>query len=440
MLVFRVEYLITVDQKDAFCKTVTSFNNLLKTIDGVTVSKNELRFEHLAIHYEVQAGEILSDKQRFFHLRLTFPDESHLPEFEAFLKALRGLLHKASGKPPQTLWDGISFHFAQKAYPLVHELENTMRKLITKFMLINVGLGWTREAVPKEVVESVRSKDAKLDHNYLYEVDFIQLSNFLFKEYSTVNSVVLIDRLRKANNISDLDLVELKLAIPRSNWDRYFSALVNCESEYLRIRWERLYERRNQIAHNRPVSRSEYDEIAVLCGELGPKLQQAIDALDQVTVAEDDRELVSENAAVSKSAGYGEFLLAWSNLHRHLFLLASLTAASDESRKKLLQLQNNVRSLLNLVTKRYGFLTTGQRADLLELFKLRNVLVHQPDVIVPEPVLARHIESINILTATVKARIAQIQATGVVPVVELDSIGDDDDVSSNGANGHTVAD
>ncbi len=54
--------------------------------------------------------------------------------------------------------------------------------------------------------------------------------------------------------------------------------------------------------------------------------------------------------------------------------------------------------------------------------------------------LARHIESINIHTATVKARIAQIQATGVVPVVELDAIGDDDDISSNGTNGHTVAD
>lgn len=427
---FKVEYLMTVDQKDAFCKTVAAFNNLLKTIDGVSVSKNELRFGNLTIHCEVQTGEILSDKQRYFHLRLSFSDESRLAEYEAFLKSLRGVLHKASGKPPQTLWDGISFHYALKAYPVIHELENTMRKLITKFMLISVGLGWTKEAVPKEVIESVRSKDAKLDHNYLYEVDFIQLSNFLFKEYSTINSVVLIERLRKANDIADLDLTELKLAIPRSNWDRYFSGVVNCESEYLRVRWERLYERRNQIAHNRPVSRSEFDDITILYSELGPKLQQAIEALDQVTVAEDDRELVSENAAVSKSVGYGEFLTAWSNLHRHLFLLASLAAPASD-RKKLLEHQNNVRSLLNFVAKRYRILTIAQRADLLELFKLRNVLVHQPDVIVPDALLSRSIEAINGHTAIVKTHITQVQESGLTQEIHGEASTDDDDANEN---------
>jgi len=175
-----VEYLITVDQRDAFCKTTTAFNNLLKTLDGVFLSKTELKFENLLIYYELQTGEILNDKQRYFHVKFSSSTESLLNDFESFLKSIRTLLQKASGKPLQTLWDGVSFHYAQRAYPLVHELENTMRKLITKFMLTNVGLGWTTEAIPKEVIESVRSKSAKLDHNYLYEVDFIQLSNFPF--------------------------------------------------------------------------------------------------------------------------------------------------------------------------------------------------------------------------------------------------------------------
>lgn len=407
---YRVEFLITVDQKDDFCRSVEAFKNLLSSIDHVSLTKTELKFENLTLSYEIQSGEISKDKLRYFHIKLICLDGSKLKEFESFLKSIRSLFHKASGKPPQTLWDGISFNFAQRAYPLVHEIENTMRKLITKFMLINVGLGWTRDAIPKEVADSVRSKDAKLDHNYLYEVDFIQLSNFLFKEYSTISSVVLIEKLRKANDIADLDLQEMKLAIPQSNWDRYFSSLVKCESEYLKLRWERLYERRNQIAHNRPVSRVEYEEIESLCNELNPKLQQAIEHLDQVVISDDDKELLSENAAVSKSAGISEFLSAWNAFHRYLFLLAS-TARSNGGEKKLAQLQNNIRSLLNVV-KDAGLISKEQKEDMTELLQVRNILVHHPELVVPDDALPILVEQIITHTAELKLLAENPQLNG----------------------------
>ncbi|WP_127806152.1 HEPN domain-containing protein [Hydrogenophaga sp. NH-16] len=409
---FRVEYLITVDQKDAFCTTTTAFNNLLKTIDGVSVSKADLRFESLVLGYELQTGEVLSDKQRYFHAKLTLHHVDDLPRFESLLKSIRSLLHKASGKPAQTLWDGVSLHYAQLAYPLIHDLENTMRKLITKFMLTNVGVGWANETVPREVVESVRSKTARPDHNYLYEVDFIQLSNFLFKEYTTVSMVVLTDRIKKATKITDLAIDDLKLAIPRSNWDRYFSTLVQCEGEYLKIRWDKLYEKRNLIAHNRPVFRVDFEEISTLCTELSPKLQQALDSLDKITVADDDRELVSESAAFSKSANYGEFLVFWNRLHQQLYLLASLIVTKEQEQKKLAQFQNNIRAILNLLTKRYEVISRSDRAEILDFFRLRNVVVHQTDVIVPGDTLSRKMESMSRITSIIQSTIRKIETTG----------------------------
>jgi len=409
---FRVEYLITVDQKDAFCRTAGAFNNLLRTIDGLAITKAEIHYDSLHVAYELQTGEVLSDKQRYFHLKLSVAKDTDLPKFEELLKSIRSLLHKASGKPAQTLWDGVSLHYAQLAYPLIHELENTMRKLITKFMLTNVGVGWANEAVPREVVDSVRSKTAKPDHNYLYEVDFIQLSNFLFKEYTTVSMVVLTERIKKASTLADLDIEELKQAIPRSNWDRYFSALVRCESEYLRLRWEKLYEKRNLIAHNRPVSKIDFDEVSTLCTELGPKLQTAIESLDKITVADDDRESVSESAALSKHAGYGEFLVLWNRLHQQLVLLASAVVKDEQERKKLTQVQNNVRALLNILAKRYDVLSLSDRAEINDLYRLRNVVVHQPDVIVPTETLAQKIESISRRIASLQSTIRTVEQSG----------------------------
>jgi len=169
-----------------------------------------------------------------------------------------------------------------------------------------------------------------------------------------------------------------------------------------------------------------YDDIVCLCDELRPKLQQAIESLDQVTVAEDDRELISENAAVSKSSGYGEFLSAWNQVHRQLFLLALLTARTDEERKKLTHLQNNVRSLLNLATKKFGLLSAGQRAEILDLFKFRNVLVHSPEVIVPEPLLGRKLEELSMHLNAIKTRIGEVESSGAPPEVGPDSEFDDD--------------
>ena len=435
---FRVEYLITVDQKDAFCTTTTGFNNLLKTVNGVSVSKSDLRFDSLILEYELQTGEILSDKQRYFHVKLTLHDEADLPRFEVLLKSFRSLLHKASGKPAQTLWDGVSLHYAQRAYPLIHDIENTMRKLITKFMLTNVGIGWANEAVPREVVESVRSKTAKPDHNYLYEVDFIQLSNFLFKEYTTVSMVVLTDRIKKATNISDLAIDELKQAIPRSNWDRYFSTLVQCEGEYLKVRWDKLYEKRNLVAHNRPVSRSDFDEISSLCAELGPKLQQALDSLDKITVADDDRELVSESAAFSKSTNYGEFLILWNKLHQHLYLLASLIVKNEQEQKRLVQFQNNIRTILNILAKRYEVITRSDRAEILEFLRLRNVVVHQSDVVVTGDTLHRKMEAISQMISVVQSTIRNIEATGAPAEVRPEVDLDDDETAEESSGADTL--
>lgn len=300
MKAFRVEYFITLDQDEILCRDRSSFELFLNAASGFSMKENHIEYQSIEIEYKIDAGKISVDKQRYFHIILEISEEEDINEFEDFLKTLRTILDKVSKEKIQVLWNDLGLYYAYQAYPLVHEIENIMRKLITKFMLINVGSSWHKDSVPREVSDSIKTKEAKNRenanyHSYLYEADFIQLSNFLFKAYTSSDTKAFNQKIRNANVIEDLDLSELKNYLPRSNWERYFAKLVDCESDFLRTRWEKVHEKRNQIAHNKPMNKTEFTELQKLVSEIKPKLQEAVSKLDKVTLRKDQRESIVEN-------------------------------------------------------------------------------------------------------------------------------------------------
>jgi uncharacterized protein YutE (UPF0331/DUF86 family) len=391
---YKVEYLSVINSKESFCKSISSFNNLLQSYDNVKINGKKIEFEGVSFGYDVQFGEIQEDSQRFFHVKLNCKDKSNLEIFKSLLKSVRTLLTKASDKPPEVLWDDISSELANHAYPIVHEIENMMRKLITKFMLTNIGLAWTKDAVPKEVAESIKSKKVTSGQNYLSDADFIQLSNFLFKDYSTANSRKLVEKLGAASDITDLNLAELKELVPLSNWERYFSPIVDCKSDYLQTRWERLYELRCMVAHNKFISLSDYKEICGISEEVKEKLTQAIENLDKVHVTEEQKEDVAENIASSMNALYGEFIRSWNmvqELLSHLYLIAF--DSDEEPNLKKLRILNSKAIVKPLIAK--GIVTKEFEPIIYELNDLRNAIVHHSDFKISENSLYKYIGMID---------------------------------------------
>jgi uncharacterized protein YutE (UPF0331/DUF86 family) len=293
------------------------------------------------------------------------------------------LLTKASEKPPEILWDDLSSELANKAYPVIHEIENMMRKLITKFMLTTIGLAWTKDAVPKEVSESIKTKKSNTPQNYLYEADFIQLSNFLFKEYSTANSRKLVEKLGAVTDINELELTELKELVPQSNWERYFAPIVDCKSEYLQTRWEKLYELRCIVAHNKFLGADDYDEICRVTKEVKDKLTQAIENLDKVHVSEDQKEDVAENIASSMNSLYGEFIRSWNMVQELLIHLYSISLNEDGdfsmNKRRMISARNLVKPMIakGIVPREFG-------PAIYELNDLRNAVVHHSDLKISE--------------------------------------------------------
>ncbi|HDZ3723586.1 TPA: hypothetical protein RSW56_003627, partial [Vibrio cholerae] len=343
------------------------------------------------VEYELQGGENEADKNRFFHIKLTSKDDSKIDEFQDLLKATRTLLHMAFDKRPQILWDDISFYYSEKAYPIIHEIENLMRKLITKFMLTNVGLGWTRDTVPEELKKSTRTEPAN-NNNYLYETDFKDLSTFLFDEYRTLDIKALNEKIRLLEEQGgDVSLSEFKGFLPKSNWERYFREHVNCDSSYLQVRWDRLYKLRCKIAHNNFFSKDDFEQVMILVQDVKPKIEDAIKNLDKVEVPEDEREELAEVVASKTSTLYGEYIQKWKHIEKAIIAIVKEVSPTEDIPKHR-PLMVHLKELINI-----GLFDKSLYDELKEANHIRNIIVHESERHLSNDELLYRINNLNII-------------------------------------------
>ncbi|SQI29160.1 Uncharacterised protein [Serratia plymuthica] len=150
----RVEYLVTIEITNSFCKTKKSFLNFIQSDSEINIVGKKINYKSDVFGIEITEENSPSEKNKIFHIKLSNENDEKVNEFTNLLKVLRNLLHMASKNNIQTLWDDIGFNYSLKCYPIIHEIENMMRKLITKFMLTNVGVGWVETAIPEELKKS----------------------------------------------------------------------------------------------------------------------------------------------------------------------------------------------------------------------------------------------------------------------------------------------
>lgn len=375
------EYLVIIEKKasEAFfhlCDDIKEFNKLLQTDPDIAIENSRIKYrQKFDFAYQIRTGEVEGKEQRFFHVKLVFDgEEEEIEEYTRLLKSIRSIMHRAGGQP-ETLWDDVSLYYSEKAYPLIHDIENLMRKLIAYFMLTNVGKEWVAEASPSAVKEAIDRSKRKQYLDVLYQIDFKHLGDFLFKPYRTRSEPELYEMINGAQKLEDLDLDELKSFASRSNWERYFSSIVDCEDEYLRRRWEQLYELRCMVAHNALVVRNDYDRIFQLVGEVAKYLQKAIDSLDEVHVPEEDREQVAESVARNISVLYGDFIQLWKSFET---TLSRILADSGIDEKPPAAFRSPVQVLCTLHMN--DLIDDELLSEGRDLISFRNRLVHDASV------------------------------------------------------------
>lgn len=284
---FKVEYLIINDGSSLKCKNKESFNNLLKTDPDITINGKKLIYKETEADYELRTDSVSDTNVSYFHLKFIYHHEDTLEQFSSLLKAVRSTFSVIT-KAPQKLWDDLNLYYSQQAYPLIFDIENLMRKLITKFMLINVGMNWTKEALPVDVESSKNPNN--IDTTFLHNFDFIHLTSFLFSENFPTHKENLIKKLKTATSSSDLDIEEIKKLIPQSNWEKYFKEKLTFDTDQLKKRWEKIYILRNRVAHNKDFSKTNLDEIREHHTAIKQILERAINELDSIDLEVEDKE------------------------------------------------------------------------------------------------------------------------------------------------------
>ena len=103
-----------------------------------------------------------------------------------------------------TAVDDLNLYYSRKAYPLINEIENLYRKTIIYFLVEKVGINWASLTLSPEFKEDIKRRNGKNKFNHheniLYELNFIQLADFLFESFTQESPRM---NLGKIKNIDD---------------------------------------------------------------------------------------------------------------------------------------------------------------------------------------------------------------------------------------------
>lgn len=242
----------------------------------------------------VETELIPSKDERYFLIVLEAKEDEDIDNFSELGEKVKSIALRINPSSTiiNTIWNDVGRHYAQSAYPVINEIENLMRKLISKFMLINAGMNWSKDAIHPELFKKIEGySEEELYSNDLYKLDFIHLSDVLFKKKRDI-SLEHLDRLllKTKFNESDKELI-LKYA-PKSNWEKYFSTLLNEDGKKLEDKWQRLYKLRNKVAHNRFITKVEYNEIIGVCSHINKTLTDAMNKLGEIDLDVEERESI----------------------------------------------------------------------------------------------------------------------------------------------------
>ncbi|MFJ7142134.1 hypothetical protein [Pseudomonas protegens] len=297
----KTELLILMPNDEAFCSNKKAFIDFLQVDSLISITGNTISFrkgtknkDQVSAKFRVETDKVKSNNERYFLLILECSQQTDIDTFSELSDRLKTIAQRIS--PGSTvvnmLWDGVGRIYAEKSYPIINEVENLLRRLIARFMLITVGMHWSRDAINSELskkIEKFEDEDPYL--NDLHKLDFIHLSQVLFEKKRDI-SVEELDRLLSKTKFSEEDKEKILKYTPRSNWEKYFSDLVEDKDHSFEKKWELLYKLRNKVAHNRSVTKSEFEKISGLASSIKTVIEKATAKLGEIDINEEDRELI----------------------------------------------------------------------------------------------------------------------------------------------------
>lgn len=376
----NTEYLITFGAETSLCATLSSFKKLLGVHQDIRIdSPDVIIFKNKKFKYNITSGK-LSDNSIYYDFTVKIDSiENDEKEYCELLREIRRLSKNISGRDVFELSNAISEYYCCKGYTIIYKLEILMRKLIYKFMAISIGYTWKDESTPKEVIESIRNKTS--DINFLREIDFIKLSDFLFKTIHKTNYESLIKTISEKSQDGYIEIQEIQELMPYTNWERFFSKKVNCDSNYLKTRWDKLYDFRCLIAHNKNFSKKDYEDLEVLYNEVKTQLESALNSVDEIHIEQEDRDEIAENISIARGDTSAEFIKLYNLIVNYTKDICDLCSDERDIYYSAPANQNNFLMQVRYLCNNKKLINKDLMSELEELNKFRNIFIHQMGII-----------------------------------------------------------
>jgi hypothetical protein len=308
----KTELLIIFPDSESFCTDRDAFLKFLDVDAQIIIAEKNISFKKkgddkdvITARFHLDTDRVKSKNERYFLLTLDCQHESRVDDFNELCERVKTVCERISPNSTaiNTLWDDVGHIYAKKAYPFINEVENLMRRLIAKFMLITVGMSWSKDAIQPELLKKIENSDEGQPFlNELHKLDFIHLNQVLFEKKRDI-PLDELDRVLLKTNFDDADKEKIRKYIPRSNWEKYFSALMEEKDVSLEAKWERLYKLRNKVAHNRHVTKADFEQIKGLSSAIKEMINRATAKLGEIDLTKEDRELIIQSYTSNSSIG-----------------------------------------------------------------------------------------------------------------------------------------
>lgn len=291
----KIEYVFFISSDCAVCKNKAKLKSFLSSSELALV-KEELSLDNECCKIKITEKKTKNSDGIVYTVVFSVDsDKEPVKLLKTFRQVICSIKDNSQKKVTiLELQNDFAKSRSEKLYTNIYTLENTMRRLISRFMLESLGMEWF-DATPQDVKKSVKDNEYKWNNDCLYHLDFIQLSYFLTTPYAD-NNDNLLEELKKCitNGFSESDKEKLKSFIPKNNWDRYFKELVSCDSKKFKSMWEKLYDYRCDIAHNRIIANEGYEDCLRRCNEMQKIIDEAIAKLDKVEISEQEKRNTAE--------------------------------------------------------------------------------------------------------------------------------------------------
>ncbi|KHT22019.1 HEPN domain-containing protein [Pectobacterium brasiliense] len=300
----KIEYILIQESNSTFCNNENSISKLLE-FDNEIEFKDTEKFKFNNLNFNITAKKINSDdtKKNYFTVELSTNEIESDSLAESITKLNRKLIkifENIFKETPKILINDLDSYYSKKAYPIIKDIENLMRQVLTKLLITKVGIAWEVDSVPEEMKGKInKTKGREVKTNYLSGLDFIDLTYFIFNKYSNYKNEIIFSEIEKPTEEVSID--KLKGMIPKSNWERYLNNHMKFTENDILIKWAKLYDLRCAVAHNTGFAKKDFDETVKIVSEIKPILTSSLDNLENSKNKSNNEQSENEEKSTSES-------------------------------------------------------------------------------------------------------------------------------------------